>query len=60
MRNVLKNFKPQAAWESARNVFAVLGVGSTLAYIGTMHVVIGILSTVLVSSTWYGMYRMYE
>lgn len=60
MREIIKNFRPQAAWESARNVFAILGVGSTLAYIGAMHIFIAIFSTILVSGTWYGMYRMYE
>jgi hypothetical protein len=60
MREIIKNFRTRAAWEAARSTFAVLGVGSTLAYMGAMHLVMAVFSVILVSGTWYGMYRMYE
>lgn len=60
LKNILQNVRKiswQRFYESGKTVFSILGVGSTLAYIGTMHLVVGLLSSILVGGTWYGIYR---
>ena len=53
----IKRISWQRFYESGRTVFAILGVGSTIAYIGQMNIVVGLFSSVLVGGTWYGIYR---
>ena len=43
----------EAALDSARNVFAVLGVGAALAYMGTMPPYLVPVALVLVAGVWY-------
>jgi hypothetical protein len=56
----VRKFHREAAWEAARNVFAVLGVGATLANIATMRVWMMAPATALVVMTWLGFYKLYD
>jgi hypothetical protein len=46
----------EAAVDSARNVFAVLGAGAALAYMGTMPPYLVPVALVLIAGVWYGDY----
>jgi hypothetical protein len=46
-----------AALDSARSVFAVVGVGAAVAYMGTMPPYLVPLALALFGATWYADYR---
>lgn len=58
MREFFKSLRSDAAYESGKITFAILGVGSTLANIGTMRLWLMFPATALVTITWYSIYRM--
>lgn len=58
MRDFLKNLRSDAAYEAGKLTFAILGVGSTLANIGTMRLWLMAPATALLAITWYAIYRM--
>jgi len=51
-----KNFNREAALDSGKNVFAVLGVGSVLANLAVMSWPLAIIGGALVSAVWYADY----
>jgi hypothetical protein len=52
-QRTLKTLNRDAAVDSARNVFAVLGVGAALAYMGTMPPYLVPVALVLIAGVWY-------
>ena len=57
---LIRSLHREAAWEAARNVFAILGVGATLANIATMRLWMMAPATALVVMTWFGFYKLYD
>ena len=47
----------EAALDSVKSVFALVGVGATLAYMGTMPPYLVPFAFVLVAGAWYADYR---
>lgn len=47
----------EAALDSARSVFALIGVGAVVAYMGTMPPFLVPLALVIVAGAWYADYR---
>lgn len=56
----IRSLRREAAIESAKLTFAVLGVGSTLANFSQMHVWIMLPAGALLLATWGAIYRMCE
>jgi len=46
-----------AAWDSARSVFALIGVGAVVAYMGTMPPYLVPLALAVMAGAWYADYR---
>jgi|HubBroStandDraft_4_1064222.scaffolds.fasta_scaffold158327_1 hypothetical protein len=47
----------EAALDSARSVFALIGVGAVVAYMGTMPPFLVPLALVIMAGAWYADYR---
>ena len=47
----------EAAWDSARSVFALIGVGAVVAYMGTMPPYLVPFAIVVMAGAWYADYR---
>lgn len=56
----LRSIERERLIESGKLIFAIIGIGETVANLAAMPLVLVLLGVPLVSGTWYAIYRITE
>jgi hypothetical protein len=60
LRDFVRDLDKRKAWEAGRTTFAIIGAAGYAGYLSAMHLVMAAVSLCIVTSTWYGVYRVLE